>query len=45
MGLGTRGEIWTNPPFALSSPATSALIKRVAEECDVSILAVQVEAE
>lgn len=32
----------TNPPFALSSPATSALIKRVAEECDVSILAVQV---
>jgi Zn-dependent peptidase ImmA (M78 family) len=32
----------TNPPFALNSPAASALIKRVAEECDVSILAAQV---
>ena len=32
----------TNPPFAVNSPATSALINRVAEECDVSILAAQV---
>jgi Zn-dependent peptidase ImmA (M78 family) len=32
----------TNPRFTLNSPAASALIKRVAEECDVSILAAQV---
>jgi Zn-dependent peptidase ImmA (M78 family) len=30
------------PPFALNSPVASALIKRVIEECDVSILAAQV---
>jgi Zn-dependent peptidase ImmA (M78 family) len=32
----------TNAPFAVNSPAASALINRVAEECDVSILAAQV---
>lgn len=31
-----------NPPFAATSPAASAMINRVAEECDVSILAAQV---
>jgi len=30
------------PPFAMNSPAASALIRRVADECDVSILAAQV---
>jgi Zn-dependent peptidase ImmA (M78 family) len=32
----------TNPPFAVNSPAGSALIRRVVEECDVSVFAAQV---